>query len=309
MRRLLAAALVLLALCGLSACGLGAGAPPASTRLTITRDFGTRQVADLANPKVGGSDTVMRLLQRNAKVTTRYGGGFVQSIDGIAGGTRHGRPVDWFFYVNGIQSDKGAAAVKVHPGDRVWWDVHDWGAAQSIPAVVGSFPDPFAHGRGGKRFPVRLECADAASTACDAATKSFADAGVNVSKAALTTAGAEQTLRVLLGPWPAIHDDFAARQIERGPGASGVYGRMAPDGRSLAVLDETGKTVRTLRAGTGLVAATRFREEPPTWVVTGTDAAGLLSAARALREDVLGNHFALAISNDVAVPLPQVRRP
>jgi Domain of unknown function (DUF4430) len=308
MRRLLAAVLAVAAVCGLSACGLGSGSPPASTQLTITRDFGTRQVAELTQPKVGGSDTVMRLLQRNASVRTRYGGGFVQSIDGIAGGTRHGRPVAWFFYVNGIESEKGAAAVKVHPGDRVWWDFHDWGAAQRIPAVVGSFPDPFAHGQGGKRYPVRLQCANSATKACDAASKSLADAGVTVSRAALSTSASEQTLRVLVGPWPAIRDDFAARQIESGPGASGVYGRMAPDGRSLAVLDPTGRTVRTLRAGTGLIAATRFRTELPTWVVTGTDAAGLLSAAQGLREDVLGNHFALAISNDVAVPLPQVPR-
>jgi hypothetical protein len=83
---------------------------------------------------------------------------------------------------------------------------------------------------------------------------------------------------------------------------------MSKDGRSLAVLDPTGRVTRTLRAGTGLVAASIFEDEPPTWVVTGTDDAGLLSAARALREDVLGEHFALAISNDVAVPLPATPR-
>ena len=37
---------------------------------------------------VGGvteSDTVMRVLERSARVSTRYGGGFVQSIDGVEG--------------------------------------------------------------------------------------------------------------------------------------------------------------------------------------------------------------------------------
>jgi hypothetical protein len=61
----------------LAGCGLGAGDEPAGTKLTITRDFGTRALHDLDAPKVGGDETVMRLLQRNAKVTTRYGGGFV----------------------------------------------------------------------------------------------------------------------------------------------------------------------------------------------------------------------------------------
>src|SRR5206468_6407420 len=128
-------------------CGLGAGDEPSQTQLLVSRDFGALPLAETDQPKVGGSDTVMRLLQRNAKgVSTRYGGGFVQSVAGLSGGTLGGRPVDWFFYVNGIESDKGAAAVRVHQGDRVWWDFHDWGVTDHVPAVVGQFPDPFLHG-------------------------------------------------------------------------------------------------------------------------------------------------------------------
>ena len=58
----------------------------------------------------------MSLLLRNYSVSTRYGGGFVQSIDGLAGGQEAGRPVDWFYYVNGVEAAKGAAATNVHPG-------------------------------------------------------------------------------------------------------------------------------------------------------------------------------------------------
>jgi hypothetical protein len=308
MRNIVTAVLVIAATCGLTACGMGAGERPASTRLTVTHDFGARPVADLDPPKLGGSDTVMRMLQRNATVHTRFGGGFVQSIDGTAGGKRAGRPRDWFYYVNGIESSKGAASVRVHAGDRVWWDLHDWSGAQRVPAVVGSFPEPFLHGIAGKRLPVRLQCADHAGAACDAAGKALTAAGVQVSKAALSTSGTAQTLRVLVGDWPSLREDFAAREIERGPAASGVYGRISSDGRALAVLDSAGRVTRTLHAGTGLVAASRFEDDPPTWVVTGTDDAGLLSAARALREDVLGEHFALAISHDVAVPLPAMGR-
>ena len=45
---------------------------------------------------------------------------------------------------------------------------------------------------------------------------------------------------MLVGLWPAIHEDPAAKQIERGPQTSGVFARMAPDGRSLALLDGAG---------------------------------------------------------------------
>jgi hypothetical protein len=105
----------------------------------------------------------MRVLTRNFDVKTRYGGGFVQQIGGIAGGREGGRRVDWFYYVNGIEASTGANERRVTAGDRIWWDRHDWGAAMRIPAVVGSFPEPFLSGQNGKRLPVRLDCARAPS--------------------------------------------------------------------------------------------------------------------------------------------------
>ena len=96
MTRAAVIALALGLLVAASGCGLGAGDEPAGTKLTITRDFGAHRLRELDAPKVGGDETVMRLLQRNAKVSTRYGGGFVQSIDGLAAGRSDGHPFDWF---------------------------------------------------------------------------------------------------------------------------------------------------------------------------------------------------------------------
>ena len=79
----------------------------------------------------------MRMLERSFQVTTRYGGGFVESIDGHAGDSSRR---DWFYYVNGIEASPGAAGTAVHRGDRIWWDLHDWSATDSIPAVVGLVP-------------------------------------------------------------------------------------------------------------------------------------------------------------------------
>jgi hypothetical protein len=101
-----AAALAAVAAAALAAgCGAGSGRRRRrhpGLRLLVTRDFGTTPVKQLERAAGGAGDTVMRLLQRNADVETRYGGGFVQSIDGIAGGRRGGRPLDWFFYRNGV---------------------------------------------------------------------------------------------------------------------------------------------------------------------------------------------------------------
>jgi uncharacterized protein DUF4430 len=300
-------ALTLLAALVVAGCGVGAGAKPSQTRLTITRDFGVGKVREVDRPKVGGSETVMRLLQRNVEVTTRFGGGFVQSIEGLAGGRSGGRPVDWFYYVNGIEAPKGAASTTLHAGDRVWWDRHDWGAAHRVPAVVGSFPEPFVHGMDGKRLPVRVECATPGSEPCRKVADRLASYDIPAAQGGLRTARAEETLRVLVGPWNALRVDEVIDVLERGPSASGVYARVARDGRSIAALDMRGRATRTLGPGTGLVAAVRPKEQPPVWVVTGTDDAGVAGAALAFEEGTLTNRFAVAVSRDLPVPLPDAR--
>src|SRR5207237_1404449 len=106
------------------------------------------------------------------------GGGFVQSIVGVAGGREDGRPVDWFYYVNGREAPQGAASTNVNPGDYIWWDRHDWSQTDHIPAVVGSFPEPFLNGIAGKRLPVRIECAVVAGRPCRTVTSRLRAEGV-----------------------------------------------------------------------------------------------------------------------------------
>ncbi len=310
-RRTLLAAAALCAAIAAAGCGFGAGdAPGDGIRLTVTRDFGAKPLAALDRPEVAGSDTVMRVLQRNAgEVRTRYGGGFVQSIGGLAGGRPGGRPVDWFFYVNGIQAEEGATGIDAHAGDRIWWDHHDWGVTSHIPAVVGSFPEPFVHGTGGKRLPVRVECDEPESDPCSAVARKLVALGVPAGRSELGGSAADDSLRVLVGQWRALRPrDAEAQNVDRGPAGSGVFARFDEAGARLTVLDPRGRPARTLGAGTGLVAATRAEGRKPVWFVTGTDADGVASAARAFDESALSDHFALAISGDRAVRVPLVAR-
>jgi hypothetical protein len=300
---LLAAALVAsLALLG---CGLGAGRAPSAVQIVVTREFGAGVLRQIDRPAAKGEETVMSLLKRNdSAVTTRYGGGFVQSIDGVAGGQEAGQPVDWFYYVNGIQAGKGAAATKVHPGDHIWWDRHDWSQTEQVPAVVGSFPEPFLNGMDGKRLPVRVECAEVAGYACRAVAARFRELRVPAGIAGIGASGEPQTLHVLVGRWTRVREAEGARAIDGGPRSSGVYARFSSDGSTLTVLDARGRATRKLTGGTGLVAATRHAEDAPVWVITGTDAAGVDLAARAFETAVLHDHFAVALTAAGALPAP-----
>ena len=298
--RRLAPAVACVAVVTASGCGLGAGDSPGGASVLVTRDFGAVKVGSITVKQAPGSETVLRFLQRRFTVTTRYGGGFVQSIDGVSGGRAGGRPVDWFYYVNGIEAGQGAAATRIRDGDRTWWDHHDWGATMRIPAVVGSFPEPFLHGRGGRRFPLRIECAEGSRPACDEVSRRLAAAGGKPAIAALGERADLDIVRVLVGPWSAVRRDNATAQLDRGPAASGVYARFTAGGTRLVILDSRGRPARTLGAGAGLVAATSIGEQAPTWMVTGTDGVGALAAARRLTPAALAGRFALALAPDGA---------
>lgn len=299
---------VLLLAAGLAGCGIGAGERDTDARVLVTRDFGTRELGARIVQDAPESETVLRLLERSFEVRTRYGGGFVQAIDGVAGGREDGEPVDWFFYVNGVESDAGAAEVDVHDGDRIWWDRRDWSASAHVPAVVGSFPEPFAHGAEGKRYPLVLECADDVERACDEVSERLSALGAIPSRRTLGTGVGERTLRVVVGTWADLDDDQTLERIDRGPAHSGVYARFAdPAGRRLELLDASGEAVRALGAGAGLVAATRFEDGGPTWAITGTDVAGVDAAAAALDERSLARRYALALDGSRAIGLPVVR--
>src|SRR5918996_5509893 len=165
----MAAAATLVCVAAAAGCGFGPGSSTeGEATLTVTRDYGAERLVEATLDDPPESVTVMRFLDGEADITTRYGGGFVQSIDGVEGTERDGRSFDWFFYVNGIESPIGAAEARVYGGDRVWWDYREWTEAMRVPAVVGSWPEPFVHGSEGRAFPVRIDCLTADEDDCSA---------------------------------------------------------------------------------------------------------------------------------------------
>jgi Domain of unknown function (DUF4430) len=288
----------------LAGCGLGAGSTPSGVKLLVTSEFGARILPASHPLEVKGQETAMSLLVRNYPVVTSDGGGFVQSVDKLSGGQVAGQPVAWFYYVNGVEATKGAAATNVHSGDRIWWDRHDWSQTEGVPAVVGSFPEPFLNGVEGKRLPVRVECASVGGYACRTVAARLRALGVSPATGSIATKGDSGVLRVLVAPWTSIGARLGARSLTRGPRASGVYARFSTGGQELSLLDQEAHTTDTLSAGAGLIAATRQGEDAPVWLVTGTDSEGVERAAYAFDQSTLEDHFAVAVSAAGAIPLP-----
>ncbi|MHB8469440.1 MAG: DUF4430 domain-containing protein [Gaiellaceae bacterium] len=203
-----AAAVVLLAGCG-GAVGRG------RATLWVTRGEGKTVLLVRTVP---AGESAMQALERSAPIATRYGGRFVQSIDGLAGslGSQH----DWFYFVNGIEAQLGAADYTLHAGDVEWWDYRDWGrVGESVPVVVGAFPEPFLHGFDGKVRPAVVVGAGSAAAALarviHGRVAATAPAGANVLR---LVSGPPRFVGKLL-PNGAVELDFAgdARRLARDP--------------------------------------------------------------------------------------------
>jgi len=137
--------LVLLLALALAGCG-GVERGHGTATLWVTQDRGSRVV--FAGSVPAGLNGI-QAVDRRLKVTTRYGGRYLQSVAGLAGSLTRQR--DWFYFVNGIEGSRSAAEVRLRPGDVLWWDFRHWTpATMSVPLVVGAYPEPFVHGFPGK---------------------------------------------------------------------------------------------------------------------------------------------------------------
>ena len=208
------------------------------------------------------SDTVLRVLDRNADIETRYGGGFVQSIDGLAGGTSGGRRSDWFFYVNGIESPIGVRRVRPlgRRPDLVGLprlDRRDAGPG-GRRLLAGAVPARLSRG---ERWPAERRLPGGAAPA----TWSKRARRAPGSTARTRGDGPDRdAIRVLVGPWDGSRDDSRRRAARRRPDRSGVFARFAgdPSAGCSTLLDQRGRVAGRSATGAGLVAALRPGDGP-----------------------------------------------
>lgn len=307
-----AATAVLLAVAA-AGCGVGPGEPDEGTAaLTVTRDHGSELLLEASEENPSASESVVRFLDRESEIETSFGGNFVDAIDGLSGTVESGRSLDWFFYVNGYWSPVGAGEATVRGGDRIWWDYRDWTDAYRVPAVVGSYPQPFVDGSDGEGFEVEVICFDA-EVACDDVESRLDEVGATVEQLGSSAPGGapDATLRVLVGSWAEIRHDRAAALLEQGPGESGVYAipeACESGGYALSTLNDHAEPTGSL-TDAAWVAAVRRGEEQPTWVVTASGPDLVREAAGLLDADTLAQHYALAVSGGEPVRLPTETAP
>ncbi len=285
--RIRPAALALTAVCALVGAGCGADESGPDTSVVVTRDFGAQVVAQREQVPLSAGLTVMRQLQKVHETETSYGGRYVDSI----GGVKEDGDSSWLMYVDGVETDLGATSIRLKAGQNVQWDFHAWQTIRTGGAIVGAYPEPL------KSRGARVICAPRRSAACARTRAALKIAGV-------PTGGADP-VRVVVGPWQDIQGFDGVPDLTTSGETNGAFAEFSSDGSKLTPYSADGSSGKPLKRSAGLLAA--FSEgRSLSWVVTGTDAAGVEEASALLdRPKKLQLRFGFAVSRKGATALPE----
>ncbi|MDY6916372.1 MAG: DUF4430 domain-containing protein [Chloroflexota bacterium] len=282
---------VALVLMGVAACGCASGSPVESSgnftaRVVATQDFGHQVMFD-KTVSVPPGTSAMDALHLVAEVGSSYGGGFVDSIDGVSSRYGTGVKQDWFVSVNGIMTNVGALDYVLRDGDVEHWDFHGWTFRMFVPATVGDFPEPFIHGYGGNTYPTVVVYADGFEDEASALGDRLSQLGLadlsTQHVSGLDEADRQNSNLIVIG---GTECNLVAEMNQ-------VWNRLGffvhfEDG-SMVAYDATANVDATYGPGCGVIQATQSPWNPKgvgacenvVWMVSGTDEAGVASAADA----------------------------
>ncbi len=242
-------------------------------QLMVTRDYGASYLGNYSIVSVEKM-SVMEILKSNLKVETAYGGGFVSSLEGLKnGGTVGGMRQDWFFYVNGIASNRGADQVSVTGGDRIWWDYHGWKTGVAQTAVIGSYPEPFINGinRGNNQVTIM-----ATPESKIWAEKLAGQLKNNGSQMTVTDIDNNRLVNrngpiIVIGKWSQLADCSVLKALNDAGARNGCG--MQFDEESLKLLDNTGQVKNEVGDGWGVIVASGrgLGDSAPLWLLVGND--------------------------------------
>jgi hypothetical protein len=259
-----------------------------AVRVVVTRDFGQERVF-AERMEVAPEFPAMAALMQVADVETAYGGGFVNGINGVRSGYSDEKTkMDWFFYINGIQSNIGALDYELHDGDVQHWDFHDWSFRHFVPSIIDGFPAALRYGFGGKVSPTVIVCRDDMKDTVAKLERLLSELGLTSigvrSFSELAESEKESSNLVLVG----LPDNDHIPELNQNWKRLGFFAYF--ENGNLFVIDNKGEIVGEYGTQTGLIQVTQNPWNPKgvgacenvVWLVSGTDKVGVENALDAL---------------------------
>jgi len=280
-----------------------------AVKVIATQNFGNELVLD-ESVRVSAGANALDALEQVATVETKYGGGFVEAINGIRSQYSQTKvKKDWFFYVNGMSAKVGGLSYKLCDGDVEHWDFHDWSLHAFAPAIIGNFPQPFLGGYQGEILPTIIVYDEGFRDAAQVLTSKLEKLGVENVRMAGPESSAyskKHSNLILLGT-----EDFDLISELNGNKELGFYIHF--EDSKVKVFNSRGD--ETQYSNCGLIQATQNPWNPRgigacenvVWMVSGTNENQVQNAISMLASHHEEFHYACAtvIVGEEVIKVPQ----
>ncbi len=270
---------------------------PVPATVVVTTGFG-RDVIVEDTVGVPEGTSALETLRRVADVETKYGGGFIDSINGIA--SRYPAEEDWFVHVNGMATNKGAGECSLYGGDILQMDYHEWSFRTFVPAMIGVIPGQLLHGFEGVLFPTAVVYQQGLADCAETLADHLEHLGVEVcfvgESTELVQPDRGTSNLVILGT---LDSDMVSEMNDKWA-RLGFFLQLSDGG--ITAYDANGEAAAEYGAGTGVIQATQNPWNPNgtgvcetvAVMVSGTNEAGVRSAIAALVEQPEALRYACA---------------
>ncbi|MCG8538943.1 MAG: DUF4430 domain-containing protein [Clostridia bacterium] len=259
-----------------------------SVNFIISRDFGAEEL-DNKTIEISEDLSVIEVLEGNFDVKTAYGGGFINSINGLKSGftgMKDKKKVDWFYYVNGMLAHVGAGEYYLKPDDIVIWDYHDWSSSSYISSIIGAYPRNFINGYEEDNLKTEIiyskDYGDEGNKLLDylkeRGLKAIEIEGLN---------GEElengQVNSIVIGTWDDISGLSYIKDIYEAGKRSGLFFRFD---KELQVLNYMGDGSKEYERGAVITSITKeYGSKGTLWLITGNDERDIERAIKLLYEE------------------------
>ncbi|MGE5417810.1 MAG: DUF4430 domain-containing protein [Acidobacteriota bacterium] len=277
-------------------------------KLWVTADYGSMTIWSGEIETAPGQD-LLDLMKKHMQVGTGYGGGFVKTINGFPAQDSSPASKDWFLYIDGILSDKGAGEAVPANGQVVWWDFHGWDGTTFVPASIGAYPRPLS-----SEIIIAAPAGEDSQKAADQVAKIVGGKTRNKTKLIPLTKGwtpeSYKCPVIVIGAWPELSKIPAVTALFQRSVESGIF--CGFKNGDLLAYDEQGRVAREFGAGCGCLVASGsgLGDTSPVWIISSTDRQGMESVIRLLREhpEKVSRRFGLVAAGSEILALPAKRK-
>jgi len=256
--------------------------------LIVSKNFANEQIYN-EELDFAKDTSIMEIMEENLEIEKAYGGGFVNSINGLKSGftdSKDKKKLDWFYYINGNLAQVGADDYYLSSEDTIVWDYHDWSNEEYISSIIGAYPNNFTKGVEGSVLKSEIRYSKEFKEDSENISEFLKEKGLKqLEKKELNDKDIEneEINTIVIGSWDEVSNIKYINDIYNTE-KNGLF--FSIDNDAIKALDYDKKASKEYKKGAVITSIPKgYGTYSNLWIVTGNDENSIKNAAKLLYEN------------------------